>query len=467
MSQNQKSAFFEQYAQLAMEEQVKYGIPASITLAQMYLESGGGTSSLAQEGKNFFGIKCSRDWLDAGKPYTLHSDDRKDEKFCSYASAEESMRHHSALLMGDRYSRCREYGSMDYKKWAYGLKAAGYATDSRYAQKLITFIEDNGLDQYDRHAATMSKREDKKGNEIVAGHYCLPLAGTSLVMTDGYNKAPTAYRNHVHGGTDFKANYQNVYSTEDNGKVVSTGKDKSSGKHVTVEYLREGGTYRVTYCHLDNIGVKKGDSVDAGTVLGVSGNTGNSTGPHLHMSVSRLEEGKEEKKIDPLDYLAEISVRGNLSAKVVAKGSGADLLADRKGAVDTRPTPSEVLFAASQGKTLNKEQRENISKASDGDLMSLLASQNGIGGGEDLFGGIVKGLFMSALSMAAILDNPAMRSSGGKQEVQADAAVEEVPTVIHRQREGVNVDKARDMALMNFSAEYPESQQQSTGQRMA
>ena len=89
-----------------MEQQRQYGIPASVTLAQMAFESDWGRSYLARKGNNYFGIKCSPQWLAEGRPYSLHNDDKPDEKFCNYATVEESIDHHSRLLMSDRYKRC-------------------------------------------------------------------------------------------------------------------------------------------------------------------------------------------------------------------------------------------------------------------------------------------------------------------------------------------------------------------------
>ncbi len=152
MANSQRAAFYEKYAPLAMEQQQKYGIPASITLAQMAIESGGGTSRLAVNGNNYFGIKCTKDWLAAGKPYSLHNDDKPNEKFCNYASVEESIEHHSRFLMGKRYARCRQCGPVDYRGWATGLQSAGYATDGRYASTLVKEIEAYNLQRYDQQA---------------------------------------------------------------------------------------------------------------------------------------------------------------------------------------------------------------------------------------------------------------------------------------------------------------------------
>ena len=146
----EKAAFFEQYAPLAMAQQQKYGIPASVTLAQMYIESAGGTSNLAQMGNNYFGIKCSPQWLAEGRPYSLHNDDKPDEKFCNYATVEESIDHHSRLLMSDRYKRCHSYPSTDYHHWLLALKAAGYATARDYVQLCEQIIRKYQLFRYDR-----------------------------------------------------------------------------------------------------------------------------------------------------------------------------------------------------------------------------------------------------------------------------------------------------------------------------
>lgn len=145
--------FLSRYAHAAMEQQKKYGIPASVTLAQMAYESGWGQSELATNGKNFFGIKCSREWLAAGKPYSLHNDDKPDERFCNYASVEESIDHHSQLLMGDRYKECRKYSQTDYHRWLVALKSAGYATSKDYVQSCEKIIKRYKLYMYDTIAS--------------------------------------------------------------------------------------------------------------------------------------------------------------------------------------------------------------------------------------------------------------------------------------------------------------------------
>ena len=126
----------------------RYGIPASITLAQGILESDSGNSRLSVLSNNHFGIKCKRDWKGA-KVY--HDDDARGECFRSYPSVEESYRDHAEFLdQSPRYDSLFAYSSTDYKSWARGLKAAGYATAPDYARRLIRIIEENQLYLLDR-----------------------------------------------------------------------------------------------------------------------------------------------------------------------------------------------------------------------------------------------------------------------------------------------------------------------------
>lgn len=144
--------FFRKYAPAAMRQQQKYGIPASVILSQMALESRWGNSSLAQAGFNYFGIKANKKWLDSGLPYSVHDDDRPNEKFCNFASPEASMEYHSRLLMSDRYKNCRKYSPTDFHNWLVSIKAAGYATARDYVQKCERIIMTHKLYLYDATA---------------------------------------------------------------------------------------------------------------------------------------------------------------------------------------------------------------------------------------------------------------------------------------------------------------------------
>ena len=139
--------YIDQYAQLAISEMERTGVPASITLAQGLVESRAGLSPLASKGNNHFGIKCHNDWK-GRKMYA--DDDKAGECFRVYPTADKSFMDHSDFLRyRDRYKFLFELDKTDYKGWARGLKKAGYATDPAYANKLIKVIEEYELYRFD------------------------------------------------------------------------------------------------------------------------------------------------------------------------------------------------------------------------------------------------------------------------------------------------------------------------------
>jgi hypothetical protein len=140
---------------MAIEQQIKHKIPAAITMAQGLLESGAGLSELATKANNHFGIKCASDWV--GRTYT-HDDETKNECFRRYASPADSYEDHSLFLKRKRYESLFALPIADYKGWAHGLKACGYATDPKYADKLIRLIE-----QYNLQDLTLDKNLQKAG----------------------------------------------------------------------------------------------------------------------------------------------------------------------------------------------------------------------------------------------------------------------------------------------------------------
>jgi hypothetical protein len=157
--------YVDQYDNLAIQHQKKYGIPASIILAQGLLESGAGLSKLAKESNNHFGIKCHTDWK-GGRTY--HDDDRRNECFRKYRKAEDSYEDHSLFLTGhSRYSGLFKLRITDYKGWARGLQKSGYATDKAYANKLIKLIEDYELYRFDSGKG-IKKSNRKKQQQITA-----------------------------------------------------------------------------------------------------------------------------------------------------------------------------------------------------------------------------------------------------------------------------------------------------------
>lgn len=139
--------YINQFKNIAIREMNNTGIPASITLAQGILESGSGNSKLAKEANNHFGIKCTSDW--AGKTI-FEDDDNKDDCFRVYKSAEESFRDHSEFLKRKRYAPLFELEKNDYRGWAIGLKTAGYATNPKYTDLLISLVERYNLNRFDQ-----------------------------------------------------------------------------------------------------------------------------------------------------------------------------------------------------------------------------------------------------------------------------------------------------------------------------
>ena len=139
--------YVQKFAPYAVEEMEKYKIPASITLAQGLLETGGGQSRLAQQGNNHFGIKCKEDWT--GRTMS-HTDDAPNECFRVYDDPKDSYEDHSKFLAYRKYYvNLFKLDPKDYKAWAHGLKKAGYATNPRYAYILIDKIEKHRLYEYD------------------------------------------------------------------------------------------------------------------------------------------------------------------------------------------------------------------------------------------------------------------------------------------------------------------------------
>lgn len=140
--------YINRYKDLAVSEMNRTGIPASITLAQGMIESDYGRSRLAREANNYFGIKCHNDWTG---PTIRHNDDRRNECFRKYRKPEESFYDHSDFLKSSsRYSSLFNSDPTDYKAWARGLKRTGYATNPKYANMLISTIEENNLWYFDR-----------------------------------------------------------------------------------------------------------------------------------------------------------------------------------------------------------------------------------------------------------------------------------------------------------------------------
>lgn len=384
MSKNQQYA--EKYAAEAMEQMKRYGIPASVTLAQGILESSNGQSELSQLGNNHFGVKASGSWLKNGGDYLVYTDDKPNEKFCKYATVGDSYEHHSKILKNSsRYSQCFKLSPDDYKGWTKGIERGGYATNGGYAASLQKIIEANGLQKYDQQVMKEMRTEGKKfGVEQNArsstsasvssedtksvgrastssidkqaasqkgnGQYSFPVKrDVFLFITSpfGMRQDPMdKSKQQMHKGIDIRARKDDVLATENGGKVVAVNHSTNTGggKSVTVEYARtDGSKVQTTYMHLSSISVKAGDEVKAGQKLGVSGNTGTrTTGEHLHFGVKNISADGKVRDVDPASYLADIAQKGNLKQQALYNGH--DLLAkyrDNSSGVDTSLSPDD------------------------------------------------------------------------------------------------------------------------------
>lgn len=379
MSKNKDYA--QEYAEYAMEQMRRYGIPASVTLAQGIIESSNGQSQLARNENNHFGIKATQAWVANGGKYGLYTDDKPNEKFCSYGSVGNSYEHHSQFLKNNqRYASCFKLSPDDYRGWAQELEKAGYATAGKYASSLVGIIEKNDLQKYDQqvmaemkakgqtfgmeqnHHTTNSNKVDttssndgKSDNYTVnSSDYSFPLKRDEFMLVTsqfGMRTDPMdSSKQQMHKGIDIQTKLDDVLATENHGKVIAVNQNAhtANGKSVTLEYQRENGDKcQISYLHLSSIDVKIGDEVKAGQKIGISGNTGTrTTGEHLHFGVKQITADGTSRDIDPAAYLAEIRQKGNIQLQALSNGT--DLLTKYKEAtpgknslIDTTLSPEE------------------------------------------------------------------------------------------------------------------------------
>ena len=322
-----RQQYIEQYAEYAMEQMRRYGIPASITLAQGIIESAEGKSMLSRTANNHFGVKG-----EFNGQYVRADDDKPNEKFKKYDNVGQSYEDHSKVLMGDRYQKYTgNLSPDDYKGWAAGIKAGGYATAKNYVSTVVGVIEGANLQKYDQMVIEQAKREGKKigttdyRNGAVSatpalavtekstpnGLYSLPLKREEFMLVTspfGNRRDPMDHsKTQFHKGIDISCKNETLLATENNGKVVGVNHNANTGggKSVTIEYNRgDGSKYQATYMHMSSIDVNVGDTVNAGQKIGVSGNTGTrTTGSHLHFEVSTIASDGTKRNIDPAAYM--------------------------------------------------------------------------------------------------------------------------------------------------------------------
>lgn len=191
-------AYIMRYREVAQTNMRNHGIPASITLAQGVLESGSGQGTLSRNANNHFGIKC-HDWTG---PSVRHTDDAPDECFRKYTNPEESYQDHSLFLTSrGRYKDLFKLDKSDYKGWAKGLRKAGYATDPKYPDKLISLIERYQLYHFDSEVLGKTYKVSTIDNAIESGvavgssYHRVATGDTLYSISKRYNLSVTELQN--------------------------------------------------------------------------------------------------------------------------------------------------------------------------------------------------------------------------------------------------------------------------------
>ncbi len=211
-----RQEYVDRYKHIAVAHMERYGIPASITMAQGILESDSGNSQLSTRSNNHFGIKCKSNWT-GGKVY--HDDDAKDECFRAYGSVEESYGDHAEFLDNSpRYDALFDLASSDYKGWAKGLKKAGYATAPDYAERLIKIIEDSDLHLLDQKNGIAKYADLHGGHASTEGWFEGGENGVTSISGEGIDPNNYSATINAHKGYNVYRNNRVFY-------VVSKGGD--------------------------------------------------------------------------------------------------------------------------------------------------------------------------------------------------------------------------------------------------
>lgn len=357
--------FTRKYAQLAIDQHIKYGIPASVTLAQMAVESSWDKSGLAERANNCFGVTAGSSWKG---PTVKEYDDNRWKDFRVYNSKEDSIEDHSRVLLGSNYMRyCAHLSSTDHLGWIKGIKAAGYATAPDYVSSIENVIKSNGFEKLDQMALEQAaqqgvqigymrgRQNEYKSSSVSAniskekkyilsfmpGTFSLPMNTNNMIVTSerGERNLGLKGASRNHKGIDIKADNAPLFATEDNGRVIQAGFSGKGGNTVSIEYDRpDNSKVVVTYMHLSKIQVKQGDIVNGHQQIGVSGATGNVTGPHLHFQTDYIDNQGNKKNLDSAAYLAEISLRTNIPVRAISEKSKVDLVASYKSDMAILPS---------------------------------------------------------------------------------------------------------------------------------
>lgn len=442
-SSSSRQQYINDYAEFAMQQMRRYGIPASVTLAQGIIESANGKSTLANTANNHFGVKG-----EFNGHYVLANDDHPNEKFKKYDNVGQSYEDHSKVLMSARYTKyTSSLAHDDYRGWAEAIKKGGYATSPTYVSTICSVIEKNDLQKYDQMVLEQMKREGKTfgvasnpllvtatqnssasndntpslkstGFDLPQGQYSMPVKREEFMLITspyGQRKDPMdRSKTQIHHGIDIKAHGDVLLATENNGKIVGVNHNTNTGggKSVTIEYDRpDGSKTRVQYMHLSEINVKVGDTVNAGQKIGMSGNTGTrTTGEHLHFGVINIGQDGKQQWVNPAAYLSEINAKGNLN--IQAQLNGKNLLAQYQV----------------NGTSLAVQQPEAEVEHTPESWMNKLLSSNdaALGLGMMASGGEGQGLLGTLMQMFMMLLMLSMQQEGKSKEEQMEAITDAV-----------------------------------------
>lgn len=488
------SEFKAKFADYAMLQQIRYGIPASVTLAQCAIESGWGDSEGARKDNIYFGVKA-QGWHGESGKVAYYDDDKPNEAFCVYSSAEASFEDHSRFLMENkRYSGCFSIPIENYTGWLNQLQASKYATSPTYAKDLAATISSNGFAEYDQKATEIANKlgvqcgyarkgglpnlvnlasvqnpslglnvgaqqaDNRNHLTALSGNFAMPLDFTKpgVQITGDFHEKRS---DHVHQGLDIATNQTPIptVATEDNGKVVSVKPNNgNAGNMVVVEYDRPEGKIRTTYMHLSKIDVKTGDTVKAGSPIGQTGKTGHSTGIHLHFEVAQCDkDGKVIEKLDPTKYLAELQVRSGQSVALKDKDGKGDYLAAARSTMTMDPvSPFPNSLAAKTGSNDPKKWLE-----------ALMLQNNDLDPSKDLVSALISQYATSLIiSLVKIKDAEA-----------AEAMEKENKEIAERQPERANVHVARvqdtfkmvsQLSSQNYETIMPQQENKGIGQKV-
>ncbi|KQR91443.1 hypothetical protein ASG01_13795 [Chryseobacterium sp. Leaf180] len=171
--------------------------------------------------------------------------------------------------------------------------------------QLIKMQKDEVAEVQDTHQYV--KTEEMKVNTTDFVKISMPLNKMLVTSSYGNRLHPIYGRKKMHNGIDLRAYYENIYSVLD-GVVTDIGRDvKGGGNFIKITHFNR---FETSYLHLSEIYYRTGEKVKAGYIIGKSGNSGNSTGPHLHFSVKELGQN-----INPSDFLSDLVKVYNLTTR--------------------------------------------------------------------------------------------------------------------------------------------------------